>query len=196
MAKKPRDLFYGLKAKPMKKGDKIEPKPKLVKKPKKVKKPRSPTDPRESSRWRYHQLRNLGIELEYCEVGPMFGMLAALRARKLTVEDVALKFGLDRWTRVYPSEKQIGLLKWKEVPGWNRCRCKHDASLLISAALNPEEFKERWLKELSEARSVAEVTAVAKDLGFVRFALLRAVYEELVVAGRTRREIVTEGIPQ
>jgi hypothetical protein len=189
---KAKNLFSDCKGR-RKKSDPPEPKPKKPPKPKKEELER---DPKEATAWRYHQLRSLGIGIdEGLLAWKAIKAIGLLRLREMTVEAVAT--GLEfpsTWERVYPSEKQVGLMKWKELP-YSRCRCRHDASLILDAFLDPPKFVKLRIAELAKCQRNDDVTAIGKDIAFVKGILPEKEYRECVAAGRKRREEVVGGIP-
>jgi len=203
VAKAIKNLFSSLRAKRIKKGEVVQPPPKKERKPNKEK-PEKPKDldPKEASKWNYMRLEQMGIGIEFVEKGPSYQAIKLLLARELTVEAVAEKCGFQKWERIYASKGQLGLLWIKGVKEGkieqrrlNNIRCRRDASLLLSALLEPEKFEKFFLLDLKKALSNAEVQAVALDLRYVCGALPLDVFERCKAAGKKRRDEVVGGIP-
>lgn len=100
------------------------------------------------------------------------------------------------WTLSGVSPKQIGLMRYRGVPH-EKVRCRRDASLLLDAALKPETFKGRLLKDITRAKSDGDLNGIGKDLALVDGVLEKRIWLALAEAGRERRkQLKPRSLPQ
>lgn len=95
------------------------------------------------------------------------------------------------WEPQGPSPRQAKRLKCMGV-GFDDSMTGWDASQIIGAASEPDEFERRKLSEITRAHNGDVLTGIARDIGLTRPVLRGDVFERLVEAGSAkRRQIAT-----
>lgn len=128
------------------------------------------------------KLRNIALTKK--QAGRMINMLKL----RTDLKEVARLNGIgeDQWSFGGPSIGQLKMMAWKRIPHDNGIT-GYDATQLITARLNPEEFKEKKMAEIAKAKTDEELTGIGKDMKLVRGVLSESVFNLLVSIGKEKR---------
>lgn len=147
-------------------------------------------DPREATDRQYKFLETLGVKIVgYSLTKKQAGRLIDKLMSGETVEQSTYETGINEeyWERNGPSKKQVGFAAWKHVDiSW--CQSPNDATLAISAKMNPSEFRQKMTKMLLDAKTDAALTAAGKKLAKCG----KGNDAELVALGRRRRNELSQ----
>jgi hypothetical protein len=118
------------------------------------------------------------------------GRIISQLRQRMGLQEVAMLNRLDahEWNEKPPSQKQLGLMRWKGIPAVG-VRSAYDASQLIDARLNPNDYADRKTREMTEARDENELTAIARDVRLVQPVINRDIYVTLVSVGKQKRQL-------
>ena len=147
------------------------------------------TDPKDATDGQWKFLKRLGLCIEgWIPTKKQAGRMIDMLLRRIPVEQVAHENRIpeDCWHFEQASEKQRWLMAKKGIP-FNGKTTGHDASLLIDAALNPNEFENKTGERIAIALRSRDLDGIGYDLKVVQSVLPRDVFERLADAGRTRR---------
>jgi len=148
-------------------------------------------DPREATDGQYKFLESLGVKIVgYVLTKKQAGRLIDKLLSGETPEHATNETGIDseNWEAQGPSGKQVRFAAWKRINiSW--CRTKADATLAISASMNPSEFREKMTKMMQDAKTDAALTAAGKKLAKCG----KANDPGLVALGRRRRNELSQG---
>lgn len=149
----------------------------------------SGNDPRAATTPQYKFIESLGLKIvDYVLTKKQAGRLIDKLLSGQPVEQAAYETGLDdtHWERNGPSGKQVRFAAWKRIDiSW--CASPADATLAISARMNPEEFRQKMKKMLESAKTHEALDAAGRKLILCG----KAHDEDLIAAGRRRRDTLT-----
>lgn len=147
----------------------------------------------EMTEGQFKLIRFLGMELvNVILTKKRAGRIISQLKRRLPAEKVAYENNLsaEQWVATVPTVKQLGLLERRGVDV-SKCRVPYDASQLIEALFEPEDFRQRKLKEIRNARNSEDLDAVGQDVCLVRRVLKPDLWKEIVATGRLRRDAMS-----
>jgi superfamily II DNA or RNA helicase len=149
--------------------------------------------PAEASDGQLRFIRFLGMNLDnhMMSRGKAGRIINQLRKRT-PLEEIARtnRIPEDQWRREPASMKQLDFMRYKGLPT-ERVRCGFDASLLLDAMLAPDKLLAKKLDEINKARNSEDLDALAFDLQLVRGVLREDYWQQLVSAGKDKRQIFT-----
>jgi superfamily II DNA or RNA helicase len=155
------------------------------------------SDPNEASEKQYAFIEFLGMDLDGLS-RRRAGRIIDQLLRRVDPEEVARTNNLNDWQRVGPSGKQLGLMRYKNIPA-ERAKSKRDAGLLIDAKLDPTKFFTDRKKAITDCRDLEQLSATGKDLALVKGVLPSLVWQQIVQLGIERRDQLngsSHGIPE
>lgn len=123
-------------------------------------------DPRAATPKQYRFIESLGVsicgyELTKRQAGRMIDLLLSGK----TASEACYETGIEdqHWDNNGPSGKQVRFAAWKNINiAW--CMTPNDASLAISARLNPDEFRQKATKMLQGATTHEALDFVARKI--------------------------------
>lgn len=142
-------------------------------------------DPREATDGQYRFVESLGVEIVgYVLTKKQAGRLIEKLLSGETPQEATRVTGIDEqyWKRKGPSAKQLKFASWKRIDiSW--CQSSSDATLAISARMNPQECREKLSGMIKAAGTDAALTSVGKKMK--RCGMERD--SQLIVLGSKRR---------
>jgi hypothetical protein len=143
----------------------------------------------EATEGQYRYMEFLGMKIHPMMHRRKAGRIIDMLLRRVALERIAAenRLAAEDWERVGPSPKQAGFARWKGVP-ISRARSKHDASLLIDAALDAPAFIKKFKEQLDKCSKGERLNALAADLNLVKGVLPAGFWETLKALGKARRE--------
>jgi superfamily II DNA or RNA helicase len=145
-------------------------------------------DPQSATEKQYGFAGRLGMHIKVLRSKKQLGRIIDMLLKRTPFEEVARLNRLqeDQWERRLPSEKQLGLMKYKGIPTEN-AKTPVDASLLIDAKLDADKFVSDRRAAMKKASNGDSLTAVALDIRLVKGVLPEPMYRELVREGIAKR---------
>lgn len=147
-------------------------------------------DPREATDNQYRFIESLGVEIVgYALTKNQAGRLIDKLLSGETPQEATRVTGIEDqyWNRKGPSVKQIKFAAWQRINvSW--CQCSADATLAISAKMNPSECREKLSAMIKAAGTDAALSSVAMKMrycGMERNA-------DLIALGSKRRKELRE----
>lgn len=152
----------------------------------------SPYDPNAATEKQMNLIARLGmsitgVRLTKKQAGRIINLLRMGKSPTTVAGECWLP--ADCWEAKGPSVKQHNMMQYKGVPT-ARAKSGYDASQLIDAKLNPQEYEQKKLAEIAKARNSDELTACGRDVGLVKPVLAPECWRRLVDAGRQRRAML------
>ena len=144
----------------------------------------------EADAWQYGVINSFGFEILQND-----GYLSKHKARKIMSmlladeppAEIARVCKVRKWRRVGPSDKQIGLMRYKGLPA-ERATCRREAGIMLDALLDPMKCVKELLKAIDKARTQFELSRAAREAALTRGILPEDHFATLTEAGRRRRE--------
>ena len=126
-------------------------------------------------------------------------MVLAMLKKRRPLEQVATECCVENWFTVPASDGQIGKMRSYSLP-WEKAKSMHDASLFLTAKINPMKFYTERLRDIRKAKSQEELDVAASEVKFVEGALAKDYIVPLREAYRQRKlnlngESLTELVP-
>ncbi len=145
-------------------------------------------DPSAATDAQYKYAKFLGMDINVLRSKKQLGRIINQLRQRLSHEEVAAtnRLGEGDWVSCGPSMKQLGLMKWKNIPTFN-AKSGYDASLLIDSRLDSSAFVAKRKADMDKAKSKEDLDAVGKDIAIVRGVLSNSLFAQLVEHGKACR---------
>lgn len=145
-------------------------------------------DPNAATDAQYRYASMLGMEIKILRSKKQLGRIIDMLQCRVPMEEIAHlnRIHENDWEPVGPSPKQINFMKWKKIPTAN-AKTKYDASLLIDAKLEPQEFFRKRAEAIQKAKSPEQLSAIGVDMKLVQGILDRDTFAAIVEIGKAKR---------